>query len=202
MPDQLFFNTGIATYIWIVTDRKSKDRKGKVQLINATGADKEDKDNPFYGKMLRSLGNKRKEIHEAAVVHITEIYDAFAAGPYCKIFDNDDFGYRRITVERPKRDEKGNIEMDRKGNSVPDADLRDFENVPLKEDVEAYFKREVLPHLPDAWIDHAKTKIGYEINFTKYFYQYKPLRSLEEIRKDILALETETDGMIREVIAS
>jgi len=200
MPDQLFYNTGIATYIWIVTDRKSKERKGKVQLINAIGADKEDKDNPFYSKMLRSLGNKRKEIHEAAIKYITEIYGEFKEGPYCKIFDNEDFGYRRITVERPKRDENGNIEEDRKGNPLPDADLRDFENVPLKEDVEEYFNREVLPHLPDAWIDYAKTKVGYEINFTKYFYQYKPLRSLEEIRKDILALETETDGMIKEVI--
>jgi type I restriction enzyme M protein len=200
MPDQLFYNTGISTYIWIVTDRKSKERKGKVQLINATGADKEDKDNPFYSKMLRSLGNKRKEIHEEATKRITQIYGEFKEGPYCKIFDNDDFGYKRITVERPKRDEKGNIEKDRKGNPVPDADLRDFENVPLKEDVEKYFKREVLPHVPDAYIDHGKTKVGYEINFTKYFYKFKPLRSLEKIRKDILALEAETDGMIKQVI--
>lgn len=200
MPDQLFYNTGISTYIWIVTDHKSKERKGKVQLINATGADKEDKDNPFYSKMLRSLGNKRKVMHDEAIKLITEIYGEFKEGTYCKIFDNDDFGYRRITVERPKRDEQGNIEKDRKDNPVPDADLRDFENIPLKEDVEEYFKREVLPHLPDAWIDHSKTKVGYEINFTKYFYKYKPLRSLEDIRKDILALEKETDGMIKEVI--
>ena len=200
MPDQLFYNTGISTYIWIVTDRKSKERRGKVQLINATGADKEDKDNPFYSKMLRSLGNKRKEIYEAAIKLITEIYSEFKEGPYCKIFDNDDFGYNRITVERPKRNEKGDIEKDLKGKPVPDADLRDFENVPLKNDVAKYFKKEVLPHLPDAWIDHGKTKVGYEINFTKYFYQYKSLRSLEEIRKDILALEAETDGMISEVL--
>ena len=113
---------------------------------------------------------------------------------------NEDFGYQRITVERPKRNEKGEIEKDKKGKPVPDADLRDFENVPLKEDVEEYFKKEVLPHLPDAWIDDSKTKIGYEINFTKYFYKFKPLRSLEEIRKDILALEEETDGMIKKVI--
>lgn len=206
MPDQLFYNTGISTYIWIVTDRKSKERRGKVQLINATGGDKEDKDNPYYLKMLRSLGNKRKEIGDGKdskpdqIALITNIYGDFNEGPYCRIFDNDDFGYRRITVERLKRDEKGNIEKDRKGNPVPDADLRDFENVPLKEDVEEYFRREVLPHLPDAWIDHGKTKVGYEINFTKYFYKYKPLRSLEEIRKDILALEAETDGMIKQVI--
>lgn len=200
MPDQLFYNTGISTYIWIVTDRKSKERKGKVQLINATGADTEDKDNPFYSKMLRSLGNKRKEIYEEAIKLITEIYGEFKEGTYCKIFNNDDFGYRRITVERHKLDEKGNIEKDRKGNPMPDAALRDFENIPLKEDIEEYFKREVLPHVPDAWIDYGKTKVGYEINFTKYFYKYKPLRSLEEIRKDILALEAETEGMIKKII--
>lgn len=200
MPDQLFYNTGISTYIWIVTDRKSKVRKGKVQLINATGSDKEDKDNPFYSKMLRSLGNKRKEIHEEAIKTICTQYSDFSESEYCKIFDNEDFGYRRITVERPKRNSKGEVEKDKKGNVIPDADLRDFENIPLKEDVQEYFKREVLPHVPDAWIDDSKTKIGYEISFTKYFYKYKPLRSLEEIRKDILALEQETEGMIKQII--
>ena len=199
MPDQLFYNTGISTYIWIVTDRKTKERKGKVQLINATGADKEDKDNPFYSKMLRSLGNKRKEIHTAAIKLVTEIYAEFKEGVYCKIFDNDDFGYRRITVERPLK-ENGKIIKDKKGNVQSDSELRDYENVPLKEDVEKYFKKEVLPHLPDAWIDDKKEKIGYEINFTKYFYQYKPLRSLEEIRKDILALEQETLNTIKDIV--
>jgi len=202
MPDQLFYNTGISTYVWIVTNRKTKERKGKVQLINATGSEHEDKDNPFYSKMLRSLGNKRKEIHEEAIKKITEIYGDFKETEHCKIFDNDDFGYSRITVERPKRNEKGEIVKDKKGNSAPDADLRDFENVPLKENIEEYFKHEVLPHLPDAWIDHAKTKVGYEINFTRYFYKYKPLRSLGEIRKDIMALEKETAGMIKKVIES
>lgn len=201
MPDQLFYNTGISTYIWIVTNRKEKERKGKVQLINATGSDKEDKDNPFYSRMLRSLGNKRKEIHENAIKLVTEIYSEFKETAYCKIFDNDDFGYRRVTVERPKRNEKGVIEKDKKGNPFPDGNLRDFENIPLKEDVTKYFKREVVPHLPDAWIDESKTKIGYEINFTKYFYQYKPLRSLKEIREDILKLEEETENMILKVLS-
>ena len=214
MPDQLFYNTGIATYIWIVTDPKSKELKGKVQLINASGSDwpDGDKNNPFYVKMMRSLGNKRKEIGDGRdskpdqIATITQIYEAFEEGPYCKIFDNEDFGYQRITVERPKYKsplewgQGGDVETDHKGNPVPDADLREYENVPLKEDIEEYFKREVLPYVPDAWIDHSKTKIGYEINFTKYFYKYKPLRSLEEIRKDILALEAETEGMIKEVI--
>lgn len=206
LPDQLFYNTGISTYIWIVTDHKSKARKGKVQLINATGADKEEKNNPFYIKMLRSLGNKRKEIGDGLegkpdqISAITKIYGEFKAGPYCKIFDNEDFGYTRITVERPKRDAKGKIVLDKKGNPQADAELRDFENIPLKEDIEEYFKREVLPHVPDAWIDENKNKQGYEINFTKYFYQYKPLRNLADIRKDILALEEKTEGMIKEII--
>lgn len=209
LPDQLFYNTGISTYIWIVTDRKSKERKGKVQLVNATGNEwpEGDKNNPFYIKMQRSLGNKRKEIGDGKdgkpdqIKIITQIYGAFKEGPYCKIFQNEDFGYRRITIERPKRNEKGEIEKDKRTDKpLPDADLRDFENVPLKEDIEVYFEREVKPHIPDAWIDHGKTKVGYEINFTKYFYQYKPLRSLQEIRKDILTLEKETDGMIKSII--
>ncbi|HEX3034446.1 MAG TPA: class I SAM-dependent DNA methyltransferase, partial [Thermodesulfobacteriota bacterium] len=167
MPDQLFYNTGIATYIWIVTDRKNPERKGKIQLINASGSDwsEGDKNNPFYIRMMRSLGNKRKEIGDGRdgkpnqIAEITKIYSDFEEGPYCKIFDNEDFGYQRITVERPKHNEQDEIETDRKGNPVPDTELRDYENVPLKEDAEEYFKREVLPHLPDAWIDHGKTKI-------------------------------------------
>jgi type I restriction enzyme M protein len=207
LPDQLFYNTGISTYIWIVTDRKSGERKGKVQLINATGSNAGDKDNPFYLKMMRSLGNKRKEIGDGdnnkpnQIATIAEVYGEFKEGPYCKIFDNADFGYHRIVVERPKRNANGEIETDRKGNPVADSELRDYENVPLKEDIATYFEREVKPHVPDAWIDEGKTKVGYEINFTKYFYQYKPLRSLEEIRKQILELEKETDGMIKEIIA-
>lgn len=208
MPDQLFYNTGISTYIWIVTDRKKAERRGKVQLINATGSDwtEGDRNNPFYIKMPRSLGNKRKEIGDGRdgkvdqIKTITEIYESFEEGDYCKIFDNSDFGYTRITIERPKKNEKGEIELDKKGNKVSDSDLRDFENVPLKEDVEEYFKREVLPHLPDAWIDHSKTKVGYEINFTKYFYKYKPLRSLEEIRKEIIELEKEIGSDITTIL--
>lgn len=202
LPDQLFYNTGISTYIWIVTDHKSKNRKGKVQLINATGGDLDDRNNPFYAKMLRSLGNKRKEIHETAIAKITKLYGDFRENEFSKIFDNEDFGYHRITVERPKLDEEGNPKVDKKGNLLPDSDLRDNENIPLKDDIESYFQREVLPHVHDAWIDHEKTKVGYEINFTKYFYKYKPLRSLAEIRRDILALEEETQDMIGEVIES
>ncbi|MDQ3847051.1 MAG: type I restriction-modification system subunit M [Bacteroidota bacterium] len=190
LPDQLFYNTGISTYIWIVTNRKAPERRGKVQLINACS---------FYQKMTRSLGNKRNEISDEQIKTITRIYGDFTEEEYCKIFDNEDFGYYRLTVERPLL-ENGKPVMDKKGTLKPDADLRDYENVPLKEDIEAYFQREVKPHVPDAWIDQSKTRVGYEINFTRYFYKYQPLRSLEEIRADILKLEQETEGMIHQIV--
>jgi len=191
LPDQLFYNTGIYTYLWFVSNRKSPERKGKVQLINAVS---------FFEKMSKSLGNKRNYISEKHMQDITNIYGDFQEGEYCKIFDNEDFGYSRITVERPLKDEKGDIIKDNKGRSKPDSSLRDYENVPLKDDIQEYFEREVLPHVPDAWIDENKTKIGYEINFTRYFYKYKPLRSLEEIKSDILALEEETQDMIHQIL--
>lgn len=191
LPDQLFYNTGISTYIWVITNRKEKKRKGKVQLINAVS---------FFQKMPRSLGNKRNEISPSQISEMTKIYGAFKEGEYCKIFDNRDFGYSRITVERPLLDEGGKPVLDKKGRPKANAELRDFENVPLNDDIDAYFNREVLPHVPDAWIDESKTKIGYEISFTKYFYKYQPLRSLDEIRNDILALEAETEGMLKEVL--
>ncbi|GAA4407143.1 class I SAM-dependent DNA methyltransferase [Nibrella viscosa] len=205
LPDQLFYNTGISTYIWIVTNHKTPRRKGKVQLINATG---------FFQKMSRSLGNKRNEISPAQIRQITELYGAFQESDYVKIYPNAFFGYSRITVERPLRDEHGRPVVkkgkknqpslfDGTGAAVqyePDANLRDAENVPLLDDIDLYFQSEVLLHLPDAWIDHSKTKVGYEINFTKYFYQYKPLRSLADIRADILALEEETEGLIHTIL--
>ena len=191
LPDQLFYNTGINTYLWIVTNRKSANRKGKVQLINAT---------PFYKEMQRSLGNKRKLLSPEQIEQITKIYGDFNQNYNCKIFDNSEFGYQRITVERPKKAENGSIVRDKKGNYLADADLRDYENVPIKMNVDDYFEKEVKPHVSDAWVEHSKTKIGYEINFTKYFYEFKPLRSLAEIKNDILALEKETDGLIQEAI--
>lgn len=280
LPDQLFYNTGIFTYVWIITNRKSKQRRGKVQLIDAVS---------FYKKMERSIGNKRNKISNSQIDKITRIYGGFEENNYCKVFDNSDFGYHRITVERPlklnfqfslerietlkeesafkklaksgkkenpegiklqedilallrrvdggalyknrddfesllntmvknssipikaplrkailnalaERDETADVCTDKDGNKEPDPQLRDYENVPLKEDIDEYFEREVLLHVPDAWIDEKKTVRGYEINFTRYFYKYKPLRSLEEIRADILALEKETEGMLAEVI--
>ncbi len=308
MPDQLFYNTGIFTYVWVLTNRKTAKRKGRVQLINAVSE-------RFYQKMSRSLGNKRNEISDGEdgkpdqIGEITRIYGDFKHNDtrkvitngnvedviVSKIFDNDDFGYWRITVERPlrlnfqanaerigrlddetvfanlarskrkdaagqeemeagrrlqagiktmlrtlgggkcyknrdgfdadlyaairrsgckisaplknaimkalsERDETADICKDGKGSPEPDTALRDYENIPLKEDISEYFEREVRPHVPDAWIDESKTVKGYEISFTRYFYKYKPLRSLAEIRADILALEKETEGMIHEVL--
>ena len=190
LPDQLFYNTGIHTYLWFVTNRKEKKRKGKIQMINAVG---------MFEKMSKSLGNKRNVISDKQMSEITRIYGDFKEGEFCKIFDNQDFGYNRIVVERPLL-EKGKVVLDKKGKPKADASLRDTEDVPLKANIEAYFKHEVLPHVPDAWIDHTKTKVGYEIKFSRYFYKYKPLRSLDEIRADILKLEQETEGMIKTIL--
>jgi len=292
LPDQLFYNTGISTYIWIVTNRKNDDpmkgpvRTGKIQLVNAVD---------FYQKMRRSLGNKRNEITEEQIREITRIYGEFKENEYCKIFDNEDFGYQKIVVERPlrlnfqvteerisnlynerafnnlanskkkgaaglqeieegkkqqqkiidtlktmdfsivyknrdeftkvlkktfkeahinlnspllkailsalsERDETADICLDSKGNPEPDPDLRDTENVPLKEDIYEYFEREVKSHVPDAWIDESKTKIGYEIPFTRHFYKYQPLRSSEEIMKEIIELEKSISEKLKKVM--
>ena len=209
LPDQLFYNTGISTYIWIVTNKKSKERKGCIQLINATGTKDEEllKEgkidfNRFWQKMDRSLGNKRKKIaengNEKGIGFITDLYGNFEENEFVKILPNEYFGYWRVTVEQPLKDEKGKV-IKTKGKPKPDTSLRDYENIPfLKKDangklvpqtIEEYFEAEVKPHLPEAWIDESKTKTGYEINFTKYFYEFKPLRSLSEIKADILELE-------------
>ncbi|MBN1599047.1 MAG: SAM-dependent DNA methyltransferase [Bacteroidales bacterium] len=190
LPDQLFYNTGISTYVWVLSNRKSKKRQGKIQLVNATS---------YFQKMKRSLGNKRNEISDKQIEKITRIYCEYKDGEYSKIFDREDFGYTRVQVDRPQKDEKGNILTDAKKNPKPDSSLRDYENVPLKQDIEEYFKQEVLPHVPDAWMDRTNDKIGYEINFTRYFYKYQPLRSLEEIRADILKLEKETVRSIKSI---
>ena len=213
LPDQLFYNTGISTYIWILNNHKSDQRKGKIQLINATGAKDEElvkageRDfNRFWEKMPRSLGNKRKFIPEngddKGIGLITRIYGDFEENEFVKILPNTFFGYWRVTVEQPQTDEDGDVITMRGGKLKPDAKLRDYENIPFlrnvetlhatslrPQNIEEYFDREVKPHLPNAWINENKTKTGYEINFTKYFYEFKPLRSLAEIKADILALE-------------
>jgi type I restriction enzyme M protein len=287
MPDQLFYNTGIHTYVWLVTNRKEPHRRGKVQLVNGVS---------LFEKMRKSLGNKRHFISDKQREKLGNLYGNFRRGKHVRIFDNQDFGYQRITVERPlrinfavteerlqklreakpfaalatskkrkdeaaaaqeieagkkqqdaiisalgtlahhgevksrdsfmalldlalkqadlklkaplkkailsalsERDETAEICRDGKGRIEPDSDLRDYENVPLKEDITEYMEREVLPHVPDAWVDHDKTKIGYEISFNRYFYEYTPPRPLEEIEADIKQIEKEIAGLLAEV---
>ncbi len=299
LPDQLFFNTGISTYVWVLTNRKPKHRKGKVQLINAT---------ELYQKMRKSLGNKRNELGKEHIERIVKAFGDFETSEISKIFDNEDFGYRRIVIERPlrlsfqasperiarlreesgfqglvkskkkgaagerevaqgralqeaivaalgridpgrvfksrrafeevldacmrearvdlpaparkailaalsERDESAEVCVDSKGRPEPDSELRDYENVPLKEDIAAYFEREVKPHVPDAWIagveikdrkavviDPEKVRVGYEIPITRHFYKYRPLRPLSEIEAEIRQLEGEIQGLLREVL--
>ena len=285
LPDQLFYNTVINTNIWIVTNRKQRRRRGKVQLVNAVD---------FFVKMRKSLGNKRNLISDDQIQEVARIFGAFEESEHSKIFDNDDFGYRKITVERPlrlsfavtpdrlaalestrafealstsrksgkekakeeergralqqdilaalaklpagkvwkardaftaeldavlddaglripapvrkanlaacsERDDTADVCLDPSGNPEPDPELRGTENVPLKEDIHEYFEREVKPHVPDAWIDEEKTKVGYEIPFTRHFYKYVPPRPLEEIEKDIRELEGDIAKALAEV---
>ena len=283
LPDQLFYNTGILTYIWIVTNRKSKLRKGKIQLIDGTS---------FYERMRKPLGEKRKMLTEEHIKELTNIYGDFVSGEFCKIFDEDDFAYWKVTVERPLRlnfqaseerialiseqtafvnltksrrkkaediekeinagkqqqedilkavsdmektvlyrnreefikalktvmkkhgttlkaniqkailaalsekDETADICRDKNGNPEPDVDLRDTEQIPIKEDIDEYIKREVLPYVPDAWVDVSKTKKGYEIPFTRHFYKYVEIGDAEATRKDIAAFGTRIQANI------
>jgi type I restriction enzyme M protein len=190
LPKDLFYNTGINTYIWFLNNKKPKHRQGKVQLINANVADdKAQGIEGFCRPEKRSMGNKRNKIEPVHIEKLVEIYTRFEENKYSKIFNNDDFGYYQITVEQPEYDEKGNPVKDKKGNIKPDSKKRDKENIPLSEDIDTYFNNEVLPHVPDAWIDYDKTRIGYEINFTKYFYEFKELRPSAIIKNEIEALE-------------
>lgn len=192
MPTDMFFNTGIATYIWILSNHKAPERKGKVQLVNASS---------FGESMRKSLGSKRKQLSDTSIDEITRIYGTFEESKISKIFDTIDFGYRRITVERPLI-EDGKVVMS-KGKPKPDTALRDNENIPLKEDIQEYFKREVLLHVPDAWISEDKKHmdikdgeigiVGYEIPFNRHFYEYTPPRSLHEI-------DIELDGITQEIL--
>jgi len=287
LPTEMFYNTGIATYVWVVTNRKRKERRGKIQLINAVD---------LFVKMRKSLGNKRNELSNANIAEIVELYGDVTKNGRSKLFDREDFGYRQITVERPlrlsfqvtaeriatlkeeaaflklatskkkgkegqkeiaegeklqqdvlamlegvagpavdlnrsdfekrlekarskadvklsaplrkailntmsQRDEAAEICLDADENPEPDTELRDYENVPLKEDVHVYFEREVRPHLPDAWIDETKTKVGYEIPFNRHFYKYTPPRPLEEIKAEIKTIEHDILRLLAEVTA-
>lgn len=262
LPTDLFYNTGIGTYVWILSNHKDALRKGKVQLIDATA---------MHAPMRKSLGSKRKYLSDAQIAEIARLHEAFEEGPNSKIFATRDFGYRRITVERPlrlrfsvtadklaayrnikgadqaeafavvagsfdnlpaflkaagvkklskagqkavlacfgERDAEARPVLDDKGNVQADADLREFENVPLGQSIDEYFAREVLPHVPDAWIDTGKTDakdgqvgiVGYEINFNRYFYVYQPPRALAEIDADLTAVEAEIAALLGEVTA-
>jgi type I restriction enzyme M protein len=232
LPTDMFFNTGIATYVWVICNRKPAARKGKVQLIDGSG---------FWRKMRKSLGSKRKEMGEDDIAAVTRLFGTMAEADVATLFDESGaqvgrviveagdappdapeggkvkvaplsrilpasvFGYRNITVERPLRDEAGKIVVGQKGKSkgkpLPDSALRDTENVPLTEDVDDYFKREVLPHAPDAWIDEAKTRVGYEIPFSRQFYVFEPPRSLGEIDADLLEVTDRIKAMIEGLAA-
>jgi type I restriction enzyme M protein len=188
LPTDMFYNTGISTYIWVLSNRKREDRVGKVQLIDASA---------MFQKLRKSLGSKRKELGPEHIRQITQLYGDAAelwhdTVPISRIFANSDFGYRTITVERPLRDEHGAVVVAAKGKTkgqpLADAALRDSENVPLHEDVASYVAREVHPHAPDAWIDHEKTKVGYEIPFNRHFYVYTPPRPLAVIDAELQTL--------------
>ena len=197
LPTDMFYNTGISTYVWIVSNRKPANRKGKVQLIDASS---------FWQKLRKTLGSKRKELSPEHIDDLTRIFGNAKkvtrdGVPISRIFKNEDFGYRTITVERPERDADGKVVIATKGKGkghpVPDASLRDTENVPLSEDVRVYFMREVLPHASDAWIDHDKTKVGYEIPFNRHFYVFKPPRPLAEIDAELKGVTDRILTMIK-----
>ena len=230
LPTDMFYNTGIATYVWIISNKKPADRKGYVQLIDAGS---------FWQKMRKSLGSKRKEMSDEHIATVTRLFGDFAeaelatvfdaagketgrqviaaaefapepsAGgkvkiaPISRIFKNQDFGYTALTVERPLRDEQGKLVLGQKGKlkgkPQPDSSLRDTENVPLGEDIKAYFKREVLPHAPDAWIDEAKSKVGYEIPFNRHFYVFEPPRDLHEIDEELKGVSARIMAMLGEL---
>jgi type I restriction enzyme M protein len=230
LPTDMFYNTGIATYVWIISNKKPADRKGYVQLIDAGS---------FWQKMRKSLGSKRKEMSDDHIATITRLFGDFAeaelatvfdaagketsrqviaaaefapeppeggkvkVAPISRIFKNEDFGYTTITVERPLRDEHGKLVLGQKGKlkgkPQPDSSLRDTENVPLSEDIKGYFKREVLPHASDAWIDEAKSKVGYEIPFNRHFYVFEPPRDLHEIDEELKGVSARIMAMLGEL---
>lgn len=192
LPNDLFYNTGIATYIWILNNKKPEHRQGKVQLINA---------NNLYKKMSKSLGKKRNEMdRKKHIDKITEIYGDFVENEISKIYDNDFFGYRKVTVLQAKIDENGCKIKNKKGEYIQDKDKgTDTETIPLQEDIHDYMEREVLPFAPNSYIDNSKTKIGYEISFTKYFYKCQEPRSTQKIMAEILELDKKLDGVLKEI---
>ena len=190
LPNDIFYNTGIATYIWVLSNKKAgTKREGKVQLINANG---------LFEKRRKALGKKRNDIPEEAIQEITKLYGDFVESEISQIYNNEDFGFTKIVVERTLRDEKGELVL-KKGKKQADSSLRDTENVPLTEDIEEYFAREVLPFAEDAWYDPKNSKVGYEIPFTRYFYKYEAPKPSAEIMAEIMELEKELSGSLEEV---
>lgn len=190
LPNDMFYNTGIATYIWILSNKKPGHRVGKIQLINAS---------EFYNKMRKNLGSKRNELSKEHIDNITKIYGDFVENEYSKIFENEYFGYRKVTVLQPELNGDGTPKKNKKGEYIPNKELTDTENIPLQETIEDYMNREVIPFAKYAYIDESKTKIGYEISFTKYFYKYQELRKTEDIMNEILELDRKLDGVLKEL---
>ncbi len=189
LPDRMFFNTGITTYIWILTNKKSLERKGKVQLIDGSS---------FWVSMKKNLGDKGKYITNEQIQKLSNIYQNNEENEYCKIFSNGFFGYTKVVIEQPLIKD-GEIETDRKGNPKPDASKRDYERIPLSESIEEYYNREVKPYLPDSWMARSKDKIGYKIKFSKYFYKFTQLRSLDEISLELKSLDEELKKLSSEM---
>ena len=198
LPVDMFYNTGIATYIWVVTKNKSAERVGKVQLVDASKC---------FEKRRKSLGSKRNEFTDRCIALIMQAYRAFADGEYrdgdlvveCKVKENDDFKYSKVTVERPLCDESGNPIL-KKGKPQADSAKRDTENISWKEDVEAYMQKNVYPYAPDAWIDEKKTKVGYEIPFTREFYKYVAPRKSEDIFAVLQELEAQEQSLMFKIM--
>lgn len=190
LPNDIFYNTGIATYIWIFNKRKSENRRGKVQLINA---------NSLFEKRRKALGNKRNDISAENIKQIVDLYSKYKKNDLSMIFDTKDFGYTTITVERPLKDENGKPIL-KNGKKQPDSSLRDTENVPLKDDIQKYFEKEVLPFAPDAWIDENKNVVGYEIPFTRYFYKYEAPAPSAEIMDEIKLLEKDLMASLSQIM--
>ncbi|WP_232958322.1 type I restriction-modification system subunit M [Corynebacterium meridianum] len=203
LPTDMFYNTGIATYIWVVDNNKPEDRQGKVQLIDGT---------EFYAKMRKKLGDKGRELTEANRATIVQLYADYVETEHCKIVPIEEFAYWQITVERPQRDDDGEIITNTRGKQKADTSLRDTERVPFtyngnnhadagrEETIQSYFDTEVKPYVPDAWVDKKKTKIGYEIPFTRYFYRYQPPRPLEDIDAELQQVTQEILALLNEVI--
>jgi type I restriction enzyme M protein len=189
LPNDMFFNTSITTYIWIVTNKKSSERKGKIQLINGSS---------FYKQMKKLLNKKRNIIEDSHKDEILQIYKKFEENKFSQIFDNDSFGYTKITIEQPAV-KNGKEVRDKKGNLKPETKLRDYEKLQFSEDIDEYFYREVKPHLPNSWIDYDKNIKGYQINFIKYFHQQKISRPSKDIAFDLSELDKESENLLRKI---